>query len=165
MKTLESAKPEDLEICYAIIDAGRNFQREQGFVQWTEDYPTIDIIREDIRSRKGYVLRVENEIAGYMCIDFDGEPAYSHIEGTWNAEEPYAVVHRMAFEAGFRGRGLADTAFFMIEELCISKGIRYIRVDTDFPNKRMQHIFEKNGFKHCGVIFFEGKKMAFDKRL
>ena len=34
-----------------------------------------------------------------MCIDLDGEPAYKDIRGTWRLDEPYAVVHRMAFAA------------------------------------------------------------------
>lgn len=165
MYTLEPAQPEETEICYGILDAGRNFQREQGFVQWTEEYPNMDTVRKDIQDKKGYVLKADGCIAGYLCIDFDGEPAYDNIEGKWNAEEPYAVVHRMAFDRAFRGIGLTDTAFKLIEELCLSKGIRYIRVDTDVSNKRMQHIFAKNGYEYCGIIIFRGRKMAFDKIL
>ncbi len=74
MNTLEQAKQEDLERCWELISQGREFQREQGFVQWTEDYPSRAIIENDIRIGKGYVLKVDGEIAGYMYIDFDGEP-------------------------------------------------------------------------------------------
>lgn len=166
MHALELARPADLEICAAIIDMGRAFQREQGFVQWTEDYPNRNTLLEDMRAGKGYVLRVNGEIAGYMCIDFDGEPAYGAIEGAWATKEPYAVVHRMAFDGKFRGMGLADTAFRLIEGLCVEKGVFSIRIDTDFPNERMQHILKKNGFTNCGVIVFQGSgKLAFEKSL
>ena len=164
MNTLELAKTEELNRCYEIIDGGRAFQREQGFVQWTDDYPNLDTVRNDIEQKKGYVLKVDGEIAGYMCIDFDGEPAYEEIEGEWRTGEPYAVVHRMAFDRNFRNRGLADITFQLIEELCVGKDIRNIRVDTDFPNERMQHILKRNGFVNCGVIVFQGSgKLAFDK--
>ena len=33
--TLEPARPAELEDCWAAIRAGREFQRRQGFVQWT----------------------------------------------------------------------------------------------------------------------------------
>lgn len=166
MYRLELAKKEDVEISYQILDQGRKFQQEQGFVQWTEDYPNMDTIRDDVRMQKGYVLKADEKIAGYMCIDFDGEPAYLNIEGKWRSEEPYAVVHRMAFSQEYRGKGLADITFGMIEKLCLEKGVSYIRVDTDFPNKRMQHIFEKNGYENCGVIVFQGSdKLAYDKLL
>lgn len=166
MNTLELAQVKDIEICSEIINAGKAFQREQGFVQWTEDYPNIDIIRDDVQCQKGYAVKVNGNIAGYMCIDFDGEPAYDDIEGNWQTEKPYAVVHRMAFSEAYRGMGLADIAFHLIEELCLSNGVKSIRVDTDFPNKRMQHILEKNGFVNRGVIIFQGSgKLAYDKSL
>lgn len=166
MSVLELAQMKELELCMDIIEEGKNFQKEQGFTQWTEDYPNIDTIRNDIQKEKGYVIKIDNRIAGYMCIDFDGEPAYTNIQGAWRAEAPYAVIHRMAFQKGFRGIGLTGIAFALIEKLCIQKGIYYLRVDTDFPNKRMQHILKKNGFVHCGDIVFQGsEKLAFDKLL
>lgn len=163
MITLEMANKQNVELCYSIIDEGRRFQREQGFTQWTDDYPNMQTIQDDIECNKGYVVKVDGAIAGYMCIDFDGEPAYKDIEGTWSAETPYAVVHRMAFSQQYRGIGLADTTWKLIMDLCLEKDMHYIRVDTDFPNKRMQHILEKNSFKKCGVIVFQGSgKLAYD---
>ncbi len=166
MYTLELAQLKDISICYEIIKEGRDFQKEQGFEQWTEAYPNRDTLMNDIQSKKGYVIKTNNEIAGYMCIDFSGESAYADINGEWRSDAPYAVIHRMAFGKKYRGNGLADIAFKMVEELCIECNVRNIRVDTDFPNKRMQHILKKNGFINCGVIVFQGgKKLAFDKLL
>lgn len=160
------ARADQIEACNEILQEGRQFQREQGFVQWTEDYPNMDTIRGDVAAGTGYVLRTDGVTAGYLCLDFSGEPAYAEIEGTWGAEEPCAVVHRMAFSREFRGIGLVDTAFALIEKLYLDRGVAYIRVDTDFPNKRMQHILEKNGFTRRGTIAFQGSgKIACDKLL
>lgn len=166
MYTLAFAETTDVKVCYQIIEEGRRFQKEQGFVQWTDDYPNIDTVHSDIAANIGYVLKTDNNIAGYMCIDFSGEPAYANIEGAWRSAQPYAVVHRMAFSRAFRGTGLANTAFALVEALCRDKNIPYIRVDTDPANKRMQHILTKNGFSHCGSITFQGsEKLAYDKLL
>ena len=48
MKTLEMALEKDIYICKQIIDDGKAFQKEQGFTQWTESYPNIDTIRDEI---------------------------------------------------------------------------------------------------------------------
>lgn len=166
MNTLVPAQAGELARCWEIIAGGRAFQQEQGFVQWTEDYPNEETLREDIRVQKGYVLKVDGQIAGYLCLDFDGEPAYDHIEGRWRADRPYAVVHRMAFAREFRDRGLSAEAFRLIDGLCRERGVDYIRMDTDFPNKRMQHVLEKSGFVQCGVVIFQGSgKLAYDKFL
>ncbi len=166
MYTLELARLNDIALCYEIIREGRAFQKEQGFEQWTETYPNQDTILNDIQSQKGYVIKSNGDIAGYMCIDFSGEPAYADIKGEWRRDTPYVVVHRMAFRKKYRGTGLAGIAFKLIEELCVKNDVRNIRVDTDFSNARMQHILKKNGFINCGVIVFQGsEKLAFDKLL
>ncbi len=69
-----------------------------------------------------------------MCIDFDGEPAYNLLNGTWNTEENYVVAHRMAFSDEVRGQGLSLEAFSLIEEHARRKGIHAFRVDTDNDN-------------------------------
>ena len=164
MHVLRPALTDEAGRCYGIIEEAKAFQREQGFIQWTEDYPNRNTVLEDLQAGKGYALLVDGRIAGYMCVDFDGEPAYTEIDGAWGTEEPYAVVHRMAFGTDFQGKGLADTAFRQIEALCLSRGVQSIRMDTDFPNLRMQHILEKNGFLKRGVIVFQGGgKLAYDK--
>ena len=166
MISLDLAVMEELADYYKAVDSGRAFQREQGFVQWTEEYPSLETLRSDITCGKGYAVKVDGAVAGYLCIDFDGEPAYDTIDGAWRTKGPYAVVHRMAFDRAFRGVGLADATFSRIEALCGARGVRNIRVDTDFPNLRMQHVLEKNGFVRCGVVVFQGSgKIAYDKIL
>ena len=52
MDILESAKNSDIDVCWDILADGRRFQREQGFVQWTDDYPNRDTVKDDILSQK-----------------------------------------------------------------------------------------------------------------
>ena len=164
MHTLELALQQELEVCSEIIKEGREFQKEQGFVQWTDDYPSKETIQSDIESGTGYIVKADGQIAGYLCIDFSGEPAYEAIEGKWKSDGPYAVVHRMAFSKNFRGTGLSDITFRLTEELCARRQVHSIKVDTDFQNERMQHILKKNGFEQCGIIVFQGSgKLAFEK--
>lgn len=164
--TLEPADPEFIGEYNAIVEDARQFQREQGFIQWTNDYPNMDTIREDIREKNGYVLKVNGELAGYLYVGFEGDPTYGEIRGAWRKDMPYAVMHRMALKREFRGRGLSEAAFRLIEELCRERKMLYIRVDTDPENKRMQHVFEKNGFVCCGRVTFQGSdKLAYDKVL
>ena len=72
MYLLEPAKSDDAEKCYRIIQEAKQFQKAQGFTQWTEDYPNLETIRQDIQAGKGYAVTCGDQIAGYMCIDFPG---------------------------------------------------------------------------------------------
>ena len=105
----------------------------------------------------------EMEIIGYCCIIIGDEPAYHQIEGAWKTDNPYAVVHRMAFNKKARGGGLSKEAFHLLKKYCISCGIGAIRVDTQKENKVMQHILIREGFRYCGLIQFDGgPKLAYE---
>ncbi len=122
-------------------------------------------IEQDIATSKGYFVVDNDDIIGYLCIDFDGEPAYNGLNGEWATDENYVVVHRMAFNDNARGNGCSFTVFKLVEELSKSKGIHSFRVDTDAGNKKMQHILSKAGFTYRGTIWFDNsEKIAFDKK-
>ncbi|MCD7739108.1 MAG: GNAT family N-acetyltransferase [Lachnospiraceae bacterium] len=163
---LEKAGPGDAQACADILNAGRLFQREQGFVQWADNYPNMDSVREDIASEKGFVLKVDGKIAAYLYIGFDGESAYDVIRGAWRTKEPYAVIHRVAFDREYRGLGLSKAMFELAEKYILARGIREVRMDTHHENKRMQHVLEKNGFVLCGEVTLRGEpRLAYDKIL
>ena len=62
----------EVDACYDLIEQGRAFQRKQGFVQWTSEYPQREHVAADIEAGRGYVLRDESGcIAGYICIRRD----------------------------------------------------------------------------------------------
>lgn len=84
----------------------------------------------------------DENILGYLCIDFDGESAYQNLNGTWNTDENYVVVHRMAFTDDARGKGISTIVFHLVEELSRKMGVTSFRVDTDGDNKKMQHVWE-----------------------
>ena len=60
---LTTANINELNECYAILDSGRNFQREQGFIQWDDEYPTLDLVKKDIEKHIGYVFKINDKIA------------------------------------------------------------------------------------------------------
>lgn len=164
MEELRLAKLEEVQIAWDIINTAKAHLKEQGIDQWQTGYPDYDCIKKDIVHKKGFFIVRDGDILGYLCIDDDGEPSYSNIQGAWHTSENYVVVHRMAFTDQARGQGISSIAFRLVEELSKEKGIRSFRVDTDAYNKKMQHILKKNGFSYCGTIWFDNsEKIAFDK--
>ena len=76
------------------------------------------------------------------------------------------MVHRMAFGAEFQGKGLFPSALRLVEAVCLGRGVRNLRMDTDPSNLRMQHVLERNGFTLRGRVLFQGDwKLAYDKAL
>ncbi len=166
MLTLRQAKTEDLELCVEILRSGREFQRQQGFTQWADNFPDPTVIAEDIQKGCGFLLLQKDAVAGYQYISLDGDPSYPKLEGTWQKEGRYGVVHRIAFAPDFRGRGLSTQAFDIIGRYCKEKGAKSLRLDTHPDNKRMQHVLEKAGFSYRGIVMLPvGLRWAYDKVL
>lgn len=154
---------DEAKLCAAFIEEARKYQNEQGFVQWTEEYPNLNTVMEDINEERGYILTGDSIPFGYLCIDFEGEPAYSNIDGEWSSSQKYAVIHRMAFGIKGRGKGASKEAFQLAQKLCITKNVYSIRVDTDCNNKGMQHILRQEGYQYCGTVIFKGSpKLAYE---
>lgn len=55
----------------------------EGKQQWDENYPNEKHIRSDIESGVGFVLENSGNIIAYGAVVFTGEPAYTHLDGTW----------------------------------------------------------------------------------
>ena len=111
MEALILAKPEEAKICLEILKMGNAFQSAQGFEQWTNFYPNLQTIEQDIQDQTGYVFQVDNQIAGSMSISFQEEPAYATIQGKWHTSLPYTVIHRIGLSGVFRGLGLGTHVF------------------------------------------------------
>ena len=52
--TLEKVTQEEVACCGQILESGRQFQRAQGFQQWTDNYPNTQDVAEDCRLGRGY---------------------------------------------------------------------------------------------------------------
>ena len=168
MYKLRKTKTGEETIAMDIIEQAKAYLREQGIDQWQTGYPNLEAVLGDIEKERGWFITEGETIFGYMCIDYEGEPAYNDLKGNWlsAADAPYVVVHRLAFAKEKRGKGLADEAFRLVAEQAKAKGIENFRVDTDEANKIMQHVLKKNGFSYCGVIWFDNsEKIAFEKKI
>lgn len=163
---LVKAKEAELNIAMDMIRAAKQYLHDAGVDQWQNGYPDEACLRQDIQNENGYFAEEDGRKIGYLCVDFGGEPAYAHLNGTWGTAEPYVVVHRMAFAPAARGKGMSSRVFRLVEELARSEGVHSFRVDTDNDNLKMKHILDKNGFTYRGTIWFDNStKIAYDKKI
>lgn len=146
-----------------ILQAKAQMYREQK-QQWSEQYPAPQHISDDTAKGYGHVLCNANNIIAYGAVIFDGEPAYSQINGVWLSQGQYVVVHRLAVAEEAKRQGVAPDFMLQVEKLAIAKGVHSFKVDTNFDNFHMLKILQKLGFKQCGEINYpQGKRIAFEK--
>lgn len=160
--TIRKAEPKDLNIILKIFEHAKNYMKENNNPnQWGDDYPTVEIIEEDIKNSIGYVcLDEENNIVGYFCFYVGIEEDYNEIyEGNWLNDKEYAVIHRIATMSNKKGVG----SFCM--QYCFDK-YKNIKIDTSKDNIPMQKLLEREGYTKCGIIHLRrngGERIAFQK--
>ena len=153
---VREAEIEDLERAMQVLDAGRQHMRSEGNVaQWTNGYPSPELIRQEIEQGQFFVWTDEAEeqmdrqqaIHGVFSFSIGEVPTYAHLEnGSWLNEKPYGTIHRMASDGTRKGmlRECLDYCRNLIPE---------IRMDTHEKNFSMQRACEQLGFQRCGVIY------------
>lgn len=159
------AKKEDIENILEVISHAKEYMKRNNSTQWNENYPNKETIINDIENNIGYVLIVKNLIRGYIVVDFSDDEVYKNIKGKWKTFGNYASIHRCAIHKELRGQGYGSELFKFAEKLALSKNIRSVRVDTAPENETMKHLFNKNGYEYCGIVFIDGEKIAYEKLL
>ena len=155
---IEQAKPEDLASILRIYARARAFMAESGNpTQWKDGYPDRELLAQDIRKEKLYVVKNGDRICGVFFFHIGEDPTYGYMEnGAWRSNDPYGTIHRIASDG-------SGGIFPACLEFCRSK-IGHIRIDTHHDNKPMQHVVEKHGFSRRGIIYVQdgSPRIAYD---
>lgn len=161
---LRKADAADCDIIWNIIQQAIERRRIDGSTQWQDGYPNLGTVESDIEKGFGYVMTVDGEVAVYTALILNDEPAYSTIDGAWLSNGEFVVVHRVAVDEKFAGRGMVKKLFDLIEDFTKSQGIQSVKVDTNFDNTAMLKILESKGYSYCGEVFLAGgMRKAFEK--
>lgn len=145
---IRSANMADLDRIMEIYAHAQQFMRENGNpTQWSNTYPTRELIESDIANRVSYVVTDDaGKVQGVFVFANGPDKTYAVIcGGAWKNDDPYGVIHRIA--SGGEVPGVFGAAI----DYCKSR-MDNLRIDTHENNRVMQHLITKNGFAFCGHI-------------
>ncbi|SHK07195.1 GNAT family N-acetyltransferase [Epilithonimonas mollis] len=157
---IRKSTPQDIDQIMNCIKAARQLMRKSGnTVQWTNGYPSEELMLDSIENGFNYLIFNENEVVATFDFIISDDPNYSVIEnGSWLNDENYGVIHRLASNA--KAKGVAQFCF----EWCFSQ-FPNIRIDTHETNIAMQKVLERLGYEKCGIIYVADgtPRLAFQK--
>ena len=144
---IRTAQPRDLARILEIYDYARGFMERTGNAsQWGKHFPPEELLREDIRAQRLFVIEENGAVHGVFAFIIGDDPTYQTIEqGSWLAGGAYGTIHRIA--ASGEVPGVFNTAI----DYCKTR-INNLRIDTHENNRVMQHLITKSGFTFCGHI-------------
>ena len=141
--------------------------RASGNLQWDDNYPNAAAFHRDVELAQLWVAEIDEELAGVAAITQDQEAEYANVG--WDITEPAIVVHRLAVDPAFQGKGVAAGLMARAEVLARECGITVLRVDTNSENQATQRLFPKLGYAFSGEIglsFRPGLRfLCYEKRL
>ena len=157
----------DVEKVLEIYSQAREYMKEQGnSEQWGDNYPSESLVSKDIADGKCYVCESKGELGAVFYFAIENDPCYDVIkDGQWRNDRLYGVVHRVAVGEVMRGQGIAGKCISYAVKECRKCGIYDLRMDTHVDNIPMQHFFEKNDFRKCGIVYMEdgSERLAYHK--
>lgn len=150
---------QDLSDIISIISECKELMKSQGIFQWDEDYPTIDIVENDIDDGNCYVMKDNNRSVAYVAINEEEEGLNRTVCST--NEGKSLAIHRLCVHPTFQGKGIAKTILKFIEEFSNKNNYACIRLDAYSENKNALKLYENFGYNKVGEVFFPGRKLPF----
>lgn len=157
---IRNARIDELDSILEIYDNARKFMRDNNNpTQWNNNYPSRELLRNDLDNGNLYVVLKDNIVCAVFVIIIGEDPTYKNIyDGSWIINSTYGTIHRVASNQTIKG------VFNLIVKYSLTK-IKHLRVDTHPDNIIMQKAILKEGFIKCGTIFVgDGtKRIAYEK--
>lgn len=157
--TVRAANLKDLPRILDIYAIARAFMRASGNpTQWPDHYPSADLLEEDMAAGHLFAITDGDAIHGVFAFILGDDPTYTIIEqGSWRSNTPYGTIHRIASDG---------TGGILRSALDFAAGqSNHLRIDTHADNHPMQHLVEKYGFSHRGIIYTDNgsPRLAYDR--
>lgn len=132
--------------------------------QWDNSYPNKNLILEDIKNGEFYIYKEQNEVAACICVNTEQHPTYKSI--TWTFTGKVLVVHRLAINPKYQGKGLAIKMMKFVENEVSKKNYDGIRLDTFIENSIAINLYNKLGYNQLEKVHFKNRSyFCFDKKI
>ncbi len=158
---------DDVAEIMALVRRVLPLMAEMGNLQWDEHYPNAAVFERDVERAQLWVVEEKGQLAGVAAITMDQEPEYAEVG--WDILEPAVVVHRLAVDPAFQGKGVAKALMLQAEQVARQRQIPVLRVDTNTRNEATQRLFPRLGYALAGEIglgFRPGQRFScYEKRL
>lgn len=147
------AKESDIDACLSITKACAAYMIEQNIYQWNEVYPNKNAFINDFKRNELYVLEVNRELAGCICISTFKDAIYKPVK--WLTQTNNCIyIHRLAIHPNYQGKGYAQKLMDYAESYAKTHNFDSVRLDTFSQNKRNLKFYESRGYERLEKIYF-----------
>lgn len=150
MRRFERARPEDAQAVLALYRRAGDAGRAAGTSGWSEDYPNVDCLREDLAREALYVLRGEDGAIA-AAISMDEHDDLDEEDVGWTACKSCALM-RLCVEPALQGRHLGEEMMRAISREAAAQGFQSTRHLADVRNFPALRLYRRMGYRELGRV-------------
>ncbi|MBR9921104.1 MAG: GNAT family N-acetyltransferase [Bacteroidetes bacterium] len=145
-KTIRLGVSTDLSALITMYNRVTDHLFKQGLKQWHNDYPGEKALRKDLNQSSLFLYEINSQIVGSVVLDTQQDPQYKDIAWQYESEK-VLVIHRLAVDPAFSGRGIAQSLCKLCEQVGQEAGFEVIRLDAFRANDRSNIFYQKMGYR------------------
>ena len=150
----------DLQKLFQIYLNGKINLENNGIYQWTDNYPTISIIEDDLKKDVLYTLKNNEKIIGAINISEEQETEYNSIKWEFDNSK-ILVIHRLVIDPKYQKKGYAQKLMDFAEKFAKENNYTSIRLDAYSQNLRVIEFYKKRNYVIRGNVNFPEREHEF----
>ena len=135
----------DVDSILTLYDAAIELQTKKNMVVWPKFERSF--IEKEIQDKRQWKIMIGNEIACNWSITFEDKEIWGEKD-----DNNSIYIHRLAANPAFRGNRFIDMIVPWAKAYALSKGRKYIRLDTLGNNTRLIEYYRSAGFDFLGIF-------------
>ncbi len=148
---IRQADAADLFGIMELIRSCVRHMESRGILQWDELYPDETTIAAGIDNQELFLLERDGRLSVVTLNEYQ-EPAYLSVD--WHYPGKALVVHRLAVDPNFQGRGLGRELMRFSHKFARKRGYDTIRLDAFSGNPAAVALYERLGYRRAGSVHF-----------
>lgn len=133
--------------------------------QWDEEYPTPEILKEDIINKEMFLGIIDGKVATVAVVNQQYDDAYNKVQWQYK-DKSFAIIHRLVVNVEFQNHGVAKTMMKEIEDILKEQKIETVRLDAFSLNPYALKMYEKIGYVKRGeAVWRKGLFYLYEKKL
>lgn len=116
-------------------------------------YPSTETAEAAIAAGACYLAFIESKVVGSVILNHEADEEYADI--AWHnpklRAEQVLIIHTLMTSPTHRKKGIAASLLNYAIDLAKSRKCQAVRLDTFVANFPARQLYEKLGFRNCGV--------------
>ena len=160
MENIRLAETGDIDEIAALFKNCTDAMIEVGIDQWDYTYPLKKHILADVLAKEAYIFLEHGKIAATITLNDDQALSYNNVH--WKYSGKIMVIHRLAVNPAFQGKGYGKKTCLLAEKQAKAGNYDSIRLDAYSKNKVSLSLYEKLGYeKAYGYCYFHKNPTPF----